>query len=141
MRLESPYTFDIFERTNFYESLWNGAPSEYRDYATTKANVFSLASYVDAQPHDWCLTHIDAVPDNFLFYPDGEDGEALQLTDRAIAMEPDNQDAYILHADMLLKFGEPQQAIDYVEQEIVPRFPDIYSDPEFLSLVERIEKQ
>ena len=67
--------------------------------------------------------------------------EALQLTDRAIAMEPDNQDAYILHADMLLKFGEPQQAIDYVEQEIVPRSPDIYSDPEFLSLVERIEKQ
>ena len=80
MRLESPYTFDIFERTDFYESLWNGAPSEYRDYAETKANVFSLASYVESQPHDWCLTHIDAVPDNFLFHPSG-DGEALQLTD------------------------------------------------------------
>ena len=81
MRLESPYTFDIFERIDFYESLWNGIPSEYRDYATTKANVLSLAAYVDSQPHDWCLTHIDAVPDNFLFHPDGKGGEALQLTD------------------------------------------------------------
>ena len=81
MRLSVPHTFDIFERTEFYESLWGGMPSEYRDYATTKANVFSLRDYVESRPHDWCLTHIDAVPDNFLFCSDGQGGEGLQLTD------------------------------------------------------------
>ena len=81
MRLSVAHTFDIFERTEFYESLWGGMPSAYRDYAATKANVFSLRDYVEAQPHDWCLTHIDAVPDNFLFCADGQGGEDLQLTD------------------------------------------------------------
>ena len=81
MRLSVPHTFDVFERTDFYESLWGGMPSEYRDYATTKANVFSLRDYVESHPHDWCLTHIDAVPDNFLFCSDGKGGEDLQLTD------------------------------------------------------------
>ena len=81
MRLSVPHAFDIFERIDFYESLWEGQPSEYRDYAMTKAGVLALRPWVDAQPHDWCLTHIDAVPDNFLFYSDGNGGEALQLTD------------------------------------------------------------
>ena len=81
MRLTVPHTFDIFERTEFYESLWGGMPSEYRDYATTKANVFSLRDFVESEEHDWCLTHIDAVPDNFLFCSDGQGGEDLQLTD------------------------------------------------------------
>ena len=47
----------------------------------TKENVLSLREYVEGAEKDWCLTHIDAVPDNFLFYtlPDG--AEALQLTD------------------------------------------------------------
>ena len=52
----------------------------YKDYTTTKANVLSLKPYVDGVEKEWCLTHIDAVPDNFLFYKT-EDGEALQLTD------------------------------------------------------------
>ena len=81
MHLSVPHTFDVFERTDFYESLWGGMPSEYRDYAQTKANVFSLRDYIESQPHDWCLTHIDAVPDNFLFCSDGKGGEDLQLTD------------------------------------------------------------
>ena len=81
MHLVVPHTFDIFERIDFYESLWNGQPSEYRDYPKTKAGVLSLKRWVELQPREWCLTHIYAVPDNFLFYPDGKGGEALQLTD------------------------------------------------------------
>ena len=35
---------------------------------------------MENEPHEWSLTHIDAVPDNFLFYQkDGK--EELQLTD------------------------------------------------------------
>ena len=80
MHLSVPHTFDIFERIDFYETLWNNQPSMYKDYEQTKANVFDLRSFIDGLKKDWCLTHIDAVPDNFLFY-DTEEGESLQLTD------------------------------------------------------------
>lgn len=81
MKLKVGHTFDIFSQIEFYEMLWNGQPSMYRDYKQTKQNVMNLKEYIDDIDKDWCLTHIDAVPDNFLFYalPDGS--EALQLTD------------------------------------------------------------
>ena len=80
MKLAVPHTFDIFDQIEFYETLWEGQPSMYKDYATTKANVLSLKPFIDSLDKEWTLTHIDAVPDNFLFYKT-EDGEALQLTD------------------------------------------------------------
>ena len=44
--------------------------------------MLSLKSFIDNVDKDWCLTHIDAVPDNFLFYQvEGEKEERLQLTD------------------------------------------------------------
>lgn len=70
MKLTVPHTFDIFKQIDFYEQLWNGAPSCFRDYQKTKEHVFSLKSYIDSQEKDWTLTHIDAVPDNFLFVGD-----------------------------------------------------------------------
>jgi thiamine kinase-like enzyme len=80
MKLEVNQKFDLFEKINFYESLWNGAKSVYRDYEITKQHVFELKDYIDKQKKDICLTHIDAVYDNFLFYMcEGE--EKLQLTD------------------------------------------------------------
>ena len=82
MKLTVPHTFDIFGQIEFYESLWEGNPSVYRDYAKTKENALSLRSYIDQQEKNWCLTHIDAVPDNFLFHtPEGSKEEQLQLTD------------------------------------------------------------
>ncbi len=69
--------FDIFERIEYYETLWGGHASQYADYAQTKARVLSLRSCIDAQPKVWTLTHIDAVPDNFLFCSDG----AVRLID------------------------------------------------------------
>ena len=82
MHLTVDHTFDIFGQIDFYESLWDGNPSIYRDYRKTKENLLALRPYVESLPKDWCLTHIDAVPDNFLFYsPSGDEGELLQLTD------------------------------------------------------------
>ncbi|MBQ9661785.1 MAG: NTP transferase domain-containing protein [Oscillospiraceae bacterium] len=80
LHLTVPHTFDVFGQIEFYESLWDGSPSIYRDYAKTKENVLSLKSFIDGIDKEWCLTHIDAVCDNFLFYQTGH-GEALQLTD------------------------------------------------------------
>jgi len=82
IHLTVPHTFDVFGQIDFYESLWEGAPSIYRDYQKTKENVLSLRPFIDGLEKDWCLTHIDAVCDNFLFYkPEGSEEEALQLTD------------------------------------------------------------
>jgi thiamine kinase-like enzyme len=72
LKLDAPHKFDIFERIEFYESLWQGKPSRYADYAATKANVMGLKPYIDALPKECHLTHIDAVPDNFIFLADGE---------------------------------------------------------------------
>ena len=80
MKLKVAHTFDVFGQIEFYEKLWDGTPSVYRDYKKTKANVLSLKKYIDGLKKDNCLTHIDAVPDNFLFYQTGK-GEELQLTD------------------------------------------------------------
>ena len=82
MKLKVDHSFDIFGQIKFYEDLWEGKPSIYKDYLKTRENVFSLKSYIDDTAGDnMCLTHIDAVNDNFLFYelPDGSEG--LQLTD------------------------------------------------------------
>ena len=81
MRLSVPHRFELFEQIDFYESLWAGTPSVYRDYARTKAQVLSLRPYLEAHAEPDCLTHIDAVPDNFLFCRGKNGGEELQLTD------------------------------------------------------------
>ena len=82
MKIQVSHTFDIFGQMDFYESLWEGTPSVFHDYEETKKHVLSLKEFIDGLDKDWCLTHIDAVPDNFLFYtPEGETEEKLQLTD------------------------------------------------------------
>lgn len=80
LKLKVDHVFDLFGQIDFYEKLWNGRESIYKDYKKTKEQVLSLKYFIDSQQKDWCLTHIDAVPDNFLFYT--EYGEhKLQLTD------------------------------------------------------------
>lgn len=80
MKLMAAHEFDLFGQIEFYESLWQGQPSVNKDYRQTKENVLSLKKYICAHAAPYCLSHIDAVPDNFLFYT--EDGmEKLQLTD------------------------------------------------------------
>ena len=81
MKLKVNHEFDIYERIDFYESLWEGKKSVYRDYEATKANVFSLKRYIDENAEEKILTHIDAVPDNFLFGNDDKGNSTLQLTD------------------------------------------------------------
>ena len=64
------HTFEVFEELEKYESYWQGTPSVYRDYKTTKVHIYELKEFVDAQPKEWGLSHIDSVPDNFLFSDD-----------------------------------------------------------------------
>ena len=79
--LQVGHSFDLFGQIAFYESLWKGQPSVFRDYEKTRDNVYSLRKYVESCDRQWCLTHIDAVYDNFLFYREADGTEGLQLTD------------------------------------------------------------
>lgn len=75
------HEFCLWEQIKFYETLWEGNKSAYRDYEETKRKVFSLKKYVDAHVEKKILTHIDAVPDNFLFAQDEEGKEKIYLID------------------------------------------------------------
>ena len=72
LNLVVDHEFDIFGQIDFYESLWDEAPSIYRDYKKTKEHVLELRTYIDEHVERKCLTHIDAVPDNFLFTANGD---------------------------------------------------------------------
>lgn len=76
MKLKVDHSFDIFEKIDFYESLWGDNKSAYTDYERTKENVFGLRKYIDQHACEHVLTHIDAVPDNFLF-----SGDEVRLID------------------------------------------------------------
>lgn len=80
LRLEVAHSFPLFDQIQRYEDLRENTPSAYSDYPTTKRAVFSLKEYIDAQEKTFCLTHIDAVPDNFLFV-EKEGDTQVQLLD------------------------------------------------------------
>lgn len=80
-QLRVDHEFDLFGHIDFYESLWNGAPSAYQDYAVTKENVWKLRPYIEAHRGESCLTHVDAVPDNFLFVAEPNGSESIRLID------------------------------------------------------------
>lgn len=79
--LQVEHQFDIFGQIEFYESLWEGKPSVFRDYTKTKENVFSLQTYINEYVTERVLTHIDAVPDNFLFVKNEKGEEDIRLID------------------------------------------------------------
>lgn len=82
LKLTVAHTFDIFEKIAFYESLWNRNPSIFPDYEETKKRIFEKQSIIENMKKDFCLAHIDAVCDNFLFFKSGEkEKEDLQLID------------------------------------------------------------
>ena len=79
-KLKVDHSFDLFGQMEYYESLWEGTPSAYKDYEKTKAHVLQLKDYIEANAGERVLTHIDAVPDNFLFVE--ENGkEEIRLID------------------------------------------------------------
>lgn len=78
-KLKVSHVFDIYRQVEFYETL-RGKTSVYRDYETTKQNVFELKQYIEKWKKEYCLTHIDAVPDNFLLFREEEE-EKIRLID------------------------------------------------------------
>ncbi|MCI8550419.1 MAG: NTP transferase domain-containing protein [Lachnospiraceae bacterium] len=79
MKLEVDHEFAIFDQIEFYETLWGDRASAYMDYQETKKQVFSLKEYIDAHVNERVLTHMDAVPDNFLFTKRSGEEEILLI--------------------------------------------------------------
>lgn len=75
--IQVEHEFDLFGQIEFYEQLWQGNPSVFRDYKETKKNIYELKTFVDKQKIQKVLTHIDAVPDNFLMVEN--DGEISEI--------------------------------------------------------------
>ncbi|MBO4242336.1 MAG: NTP transferase domain-containing protein [Clostridiales bacterium] len=75
------HDFDIYGQIEYYMTLCKGSGSVYKDHDQTQENILSLRSFVENHTEKKCLTHIDAIPDNFLFYKDSDGLEKLQLTD------------------------------------------------------------
>lgn len=71
LKLRVDHTFDVFERIEFYENLWNKKESCFGDYQTTKTNVMQMKRFIGSLEKECILAHIDAVPDNFLFVKEG----------------------------------------------------------------------
>ncbi len=119
MGLRVEHRFDLYAMIDFYESLWEGLPSAYRDYGQTKARVQRLRCFVEEHSGAECLTHIDAVPDNFLFYRDSGGEERLQLTDWEYAGMQDP------HVDIAMFC-----IYSLYEREQIDRLIDMYFEPE-----------
>ena len=80
LKLQVGHCFNLYEKIDFYESLWT-ENSIFEDYEITKKNVLSLKAFIDSCKPDFTLTHIDAIPDNFLFSKDKAGKEELLLID------------------------------------------------------------
>ena len=79
LNLQVSHEFNIYEKIDFYEKL-RGKKSLYKDYLITKRNVLSLQKIIDNSEKNWSLTHIDAVPDNFLIYEE-QNSQVVKLID------------------------------------------------------------
>lgn len=80
LRLKVEHSFDLFKQIDFYESLREGKSSIYKDYSETKEKILSLKEYINKNIKERVLTHIDAVPDNFLIISNKEN-EEIKLID------------------------------------------------------------
>lgn len=65
--------------------------------------------------------------------------DALRELQTAIDSAPDNPEAYIAYARALADYGHPQEAYDYIEETIIPKFNDIYDNSSFMELMQEIE--
>lgn len=81
LKLKVEHEFDIFKNLEFYENLWDGKPSVYRDYEETKEKIYELKSYIDNHIEEKILCHIDANCDNFLFSNKTDGTEMITLID------------------------------------------------------------
>ena len=109
-KLKVEHNFLLWKQINFYEDLWMGRKSQYTDYEEVKAEIYTLLQYVDEMKKDWCLCHIDSVPDNFLFVDDGGSEQILLIDWEYAGM----QDPHLDIAMFAIYAGYEKDRIDWL---------------------------
>lgn len=71
LRLESEEWFDIFEKLREYERACRHEMTlHFPNYRDTREKIGKLKKIIENSPREYCLCHIDSVPDNFLVRED-----------------------------------------------------------------------
>lgn len=70
LKLTVDHEFDIFDKINFYEKMWNGKPSRRDNYEDVKRNIWELKKIIEKNTINKSLCHIDSLADNFLLVGD-----------------------------------------------------------------------
>lgn len=104
--------FDIFGQIELYESFRNGEPSAYRDYDSTKESVYMLKGFVESLKKDCCLTHIDAVADNFLMFSEGGEEKIVLIDWEYAAMQDPHVDIAMFCIYSMLEREQIDEVID-----------------------------
>ena len=112
LKLKTNHVFNLFDKLEFYEGLWNGQTSIYRDYKVTKANVYKLKEYIDQHEKSYYLTHIDAVPDNFLITRNNNQAEVRLIDWEYAANQDQDVDIAMFCIYALYERVEVEQLID-----------------------------
>ncbi len=124
MKIQVEHSFDLFFQIEFYENLRKGAASVFIDYDTTKRNVLSLKPFVESLVTERCLTHIDAVADNFLFSKNASGESTVSLIDWEYAGMQDP------HVDLAMFC-----IYSYYNKKQVDRLLDIYFEKKCTNLI------
>lgn len=130
LRLQVSHRFDLFGEIERYDRLCGDAKSMFSDYCTTKANIMSLQPIIEYLQEPLQLCHIDAVPDNFIFYLDSDGSEQLTMIDWEYA---GLQERYVDIAMFGIYAGyderDFERLIDYYLQAEALKMPEIYDQP------------
>jgi len=112
--LKVGHTFAVFEEIERYEKLRKGVKSCYEDYEETKKFISELQDYIETQPKQWGLAHIDAVPDNFLFFTGQNGKKEIRLIDWEYAgMQDQHIDIAMFAIYAMYNQEEIDRLIDY----------------------------
>lgn len=103
-KIKVNHEFNLFEQLDYYEKLF-GCVSLYADYKDVKINVLRLKSFIENFQVTKYLTHIDAVPDNFLI----DTNNRVYLIDWEYA---GNQDVHVDIAMFAIYSGYDKNEID-----------------------------
>ena len=110
-KLKTGRNFNILEKAKFYESLWKSQQSAYRDYEKTREQVFSLKNYIEKYKREKYLTHLDAVPDNFLIFTNADGIRQVRLIDWEYASM---QDPYVDIAMFVISAMFDKKKVDHI---------------------------
>lgn len=71
LKLTGNIHFDLYEKLEEYEQgCSHDIRNYYPDYDTVRAGILELKHILEASPKEYCICHVDPVPDNFLIRSD-----------------------------------------------------------------------